>query len=535
MRDIVGKNWADDILAGSLFNDRILGLGGNDVLFGQSGDDVLDGGDGNDVLVGGLGDDLLLGGAGRDVFDLSAGDDVAFGGDGNDYFVVNGLAGDHVVITDTSGKDDWLDFSGGITGANINLNAGTISTVDDRTIELTGLSDETTRPLEMVLLQDLSGSFGDDVATVQGLADDLIASISGLATTVRLGLASFIDKPTSPFGGSGDHEYMTQHGLTGDYAAWKAAVDAMTIGYGNDGPESQMTGLLQVALRGAEMGWSADALKVVVLTTDAEPHLAGDHPVTPNDGDDVTDGPGDDGTGEDYPTLDQVKAALLEAGIIPIFAVTSGVVADYQAIVDYFGFGTVVTLSSDSSDIIDAIEGGITDATDTMIENAIGTEFADNILGNDVGNTIMANDGNDRVRGGAGHDDLYGEQGNDKLWGGTGKDLLSGGAGKDRLAGNSGRDVLAGGEDNDWLKGGAGADEFRFDLTGNAGLDVVQDFENGLDQIAILDSSVLSFADVGARTDGADVILDVLGTDFAILRGTALADIDASDFTFGIA
>ncbi|MGE4325764.1 MAG: hypothetical protein AB7E21_06590 [Pseudodonghicola sp.] len=516
MKEIWGIDGEDDILAGTLFNDQIRGLGGNDILFGQSGDDTLDGGEGDDVLSGGLGDDVLLGGSGRDVFDLSAGDDVAYGGDGNDHFIVNGLAGDHVVITDTAGRRDTLDFSGGITGAKINMTAGSLSYVDDRVIELTGLSDDGERPLEMVLLQDLSGSFSDDVITVRGLADDLIATLSGLADSVRLGLASFIDKPTSPFGSPGDHEYQTELGLTSDFDAWKAALDAMIVGSGNDGPEAQMTGLLQVALRAGELGWSSDALKVVVLTTDAAPHFAGDNPVAPNDGDAVTDGPGDNGTGEDYLTIDQVKAALLDAGIIPIFAVTSGVVSDYQALVDEFGFGTVVTLSSDSSDIIGSIEGGISDATDTLIENAIGTDLADVIHGNSANNLIR------------------GRAGNDKIFGDTGNDTLVGGQGKDKLSGERGNDVLDGGEGKDWLKGGAGDDTFRFNMPKVDKADIIVDFTNGSDQIAVLDVALHSFADITATQIGDNVVLELLGTKFATLLDTNATDIDASDFSFGL-
>lgn len=519
MKDIIGEDGVDDILPGTLFNDNIIGLSGNDVLFGQSGDDTLDGGDGKDLLSGGLGDDTLLGGGGNDIFDLSAGDDKAFGGEGNDHFIVNGLAGDHVVITDTSGKADWLNFSGGITGARIDINPGALSFVDDRVIELSGLSDDSARPLEMVLLEDLSGSFGDDIATVSALADDLIAAISGLATTVRLGLASFIDKPTSPFGASTDHEYRTQQALTNDFSIWKAAVDALTIGNGNDTPEAQMSGLMQVALRSAEVGWSGEALKVVVLTTDAPPHLAGDFTTPgPNDGDGVTDGPGDDGTGEDYPSIAQVKDALIKGGIVPVFAVTTDQISAYEAIVSELGFGVVVSLSSDSSDIIDAIESGIGSATNTIIENVRGTDFKDVILGNAVDNMIFGKQGNDTIRGADGKDQLFGNVGNDKLFGGKGNDLLEGGVGKDKL------------------KGDAGADTFQFDMTaaGNK-VDVVADFKNGADDFSILDTAIRSFADIGVTTSGTAVILDLNGVDFAKLLGTDISEIDASDFSFGLA
>lgn len=519
MKVYLGEDGVDDVLSGSIFNDQLVGLGGDDVLLAHVGDDILEGGDGNDVLVGGIGDDTLLGGAGRDVFELTQGDDTAFGGDGNDHFVVNGFAGDHVVITDTAGRNDTLDFSGGITGARIDLNPGATSTVDDRIIELTGLSDDDgSRGLELVLLEDLSGSFSDDLTTVSGLADDLIAAITGLTTDVNLGLASFIDKPISPFGSSSDHEYLTQLALTNDFSSWKTALDGLSTGSGADGPEAQLTGLMQLALRTSEVGWSSDALKVAVVATDAAPHMAGDFSSVPsNDGDAITDGPGNDGTGEDYPSLTQVKDALLAGGVIPIFAVTSGVVSTYQDIVDEFGFGTVVELSSDSSDIIDAIEGGISDATDTQIENAIGTDLRDVILGNSAGNLIKGRAGNDKIEGAKGGDDLLGGQGKDALFGQKGNDLLDGGLGKDKLVGGSGDDV------------------FQFKASSMNATDVVKDFTDGSDTFSILDTTVHSFSDISVTASGSDVVLALSGTDFALVKDTAVADIDASDFSFGLA
>ncbi|GAA6199403.1 hypothetical protein [Aquicoccus sp. SU-CL01552] len=520
MKVYLGEDGVNDVLGGSLFNDQLIGLSGDDILLGQTGDDILEGGDGRDVLVGGIGDDLLLGGAGNDVFDLTAGDDTVFGGDGSDHFVVNGFAGDHVVITDTAGKNDTLNFNGGITGATIDMNAGGISHVDDRTIELTGVTDDGERGLQVVLNEDMSGSFSDDITTVRGLADDLVTAISGLATDVELGLVTFIDKPTSPFGSTSDYEYKTELALTSDFDAFKTALDEVTLGSGNDGPESQLTSLLQVALRTAEVGWSSDATKVVVLATDAVPHYAGDNPGTPNDGDDVLDGPGNDGTGEDYPTIAQVKDALLTAGIVPIFAVSdfgTSITEAYQDIVDTFGFGAVVDLSSDSSDIIESITTGISEATETLIENAIGTDFRDIIEGNAADNMIAGRAGNDKISAGRGADELLGGRGKDKMYGENGKDILDGGLGKDTLFGGNGDDV------------------FQFKVSTMGVNDIVKDYVDGSDTFQILGDGSESFADIGVTKKGSDVILDLDGVNFAKVLNTKVVDIDASDFSFGLA
>jgi Ca2+-binding RTX toxin-like protein len=515
MADFIGTE-ENDGLVGGLFNDSIVGLDGNDLLAGLNGDDVLDAGAGDDVVIGGIGDDVMFGGDGDDKIVMTAGDDTVFGGAGDDQYFVNGFAGDWSLVTDTSGIDT-LNFAGGIIGAQIDLSPGALSYVDDRVIEISGLKD-TDRSLELVLLQDLSGSFSDDLTTVSGLVDDLVDSITGLADVVRLGLTSFIDKPTSPFGSSGDHEYLTQLALTSDTDVWKAAVTGLTTGSGNDGPEAQMTGLLQVALRTGEVGWSSEALKVVVLTTDAVPHFAGDNPGTDNNGDTILDGPGNDGTGEDYPTLEMVKAALLAAGIIPIFAVTSDVTANYQTIVDAFGFGTVVTLSSNSSDIIAAFKDGISGAADTVIENAIGTDFADTILGNNADNMLKGKGGKDVIKGGNGDDELHGNRGKDKLDGGKGDDVLSGGTDKDKMT------------------GGDGADTFVFNLfTVPFGKDVVTDYEDGSDSIMVLNDTLLTFGDIAVAQVGSNAVLSHDGAAFVKLKNTDALDIDASDFIFDIA
>ncbi len=65
----------DDVMGGSIRNDRLWGGSGNDTLLGYEGDDKLYGEEGNDQLLGGTGADLLDGGVG---------DDVLFGQDGND-------------------------------------------------------------------------------------------------------------------------------------------------------------------------------------------------------------------------------------------------------------------------------------------------------------------------------------------------------------------------------------------------------------------------------------------------------------------
>jgi hypothetical protein len=145
------------------------------------------------------------------------------------------------------------------------------------------------------------------------------------------------------------------------------------------------------------------------------------------------------GTGEDYPAVAQVASILKQAGILPIFAVTKDVVSTYQTLVTDLGVGSVVELSSNSSNLVSVIQSGIKALTVASVENAVGTVFADTLTGDAKANRLEGRDGNDSLDGSNGND-------------GQGADLLNGGEGDDRWvfrSGDSGvgagnRDIVSG-------------------------------------------------------------------------------------------
>lgn len=108
---------------------------------------------------------------------------------------------------------------------------------------------------------------------------------------------------------------------------------------------------------------------------------------------------------------------------------------------------------------------------------------------------------------------------------------LLGNSGRNTLRGGAGADELNGGRGNDVLYGGAAADSFYFNR--GAGRDVVADYEPGLDSFNLMDLNAPdTFAELiegHAREKGGDVWL-TLGKDTIVLRDTALADLQESDF-----
>ncbi len=162
-----------------------------------------------------------------------------------------------------------------------------------------------------------------------------------------------------------------------------------------------------------------------------------------------------------------------------------------------------------------------------------GGNGADTLYGNRGTDRLFGGNGNDRLwgggfhdilKGGLGRDKLFGGSGNDKLWGGgfhdalrggTGQDMLSGGYGNDRLWGGTGQDTLRGdhgadtldgGSGDDTLWGGAGADTFQF--IGNAGADLLRDFQDNIDRLVVEGfGAIEQVLDCATEADG-DVVFD---------------------------
>lgn len=147
---------------------------------------------------------------------------------------------------------------------------------------------------------------------------------------------------------------------------------------------------------------------------------------------------------------------------------------------------------------------------DDTLEADPGTETVagglgnDQIVGND-GDNVLQGDLNQRNPGSTldGDDVILGGAGNDRIGGKGGDDLLFGGEGDDAIWGDDGDDVLRGGLGNDTLtgdnfSGGSGADIFI--LAAGEGMDMIMDFEVGVDLIGLADG--LSFEELSLGQSG---------------------------------
>ena len=129
-------------------------------------------------------------------------------------------------------------------------------------------------------MQDTTGSQGPYINSAKKAICDICYKISASADIkeelIRFGLIAFRDHPPQ------DASYVTKNfGFTDDILIMKAHLSGLSALGGGDGPEAQ-TAALAAAL---DMEWVDDAVKMVVLITDAPPHGIGE------DGDGFTESP----------------------------------------------------------------------------------------------------------------------------------------------------------------------------------------------------------------------------------------------------
>ncbi|MGB5900992.1 MAG: calcium-binding protein, partial [Geitlerinemataceae cyanobacterium] len=200
--------------------------------------------------------------------------------------------------------------------------------------------------------------------------------------------------------------------------------------------------------------------------------------------------------------------------------------------------GDDVLFGNIGNDILDGGEGNDTLAAGQDSDRVFGNAGDDLLFGN-IGNDVLdGSDGNDSVLGGqdddqlfgnAGDDALFGNLGNDVLDGGDGNDYLGGGQNNDSLTGGLGDDTLSGDLGDDSLTGGGGSD--RFVLVLDSGNDVIADFTDGIDLLAV---SPDLLADIQQRPeiaiDTAEGAKIELGSGSVLMPGVSAGAIDVSDF-----
>jgi ABC-type amino acid transport substrate-binding protein len=157
-----------------------------------------------------------------------------------------------------------------------------------------------------------------------------------------------------------------------------------------------------------------------------------------------------------------------------------------------------------------------------------GDNDDDTVSGEDGADMVNGNRGQDVIDGGSGEDRLHGGKGSDVIQGGINNDTLLGEKGNDALEGNEGDDLLDGGVGDDTLSGGQGSD--RFVLAPNNGIDLILDFEDGIDSLQL--EGGLAFGDLTLTGESGNTVVEFGEERLAVLLGVdpTLVSNDIRDF-----
>lgn len=401
-----------------------------------------------------------------------------------------------------AGGNDTLDLSGWSTTAEISLVAGTFSSANGMTNNIS-ISYTT-------LIENAVGGAGNDTLTGNAY-DNRLDGGSGDDTFVGgMGNDTII-------GGQGNDTAV----YTGDLSLYTVSYDAttqhFTISGGSDGTDD-LTGVEIFRFNGID-------------------HLATEftsgQPVPPTPPAPVavsvlgTTVSANEGNSGSTPFTFTIKLAATSVGPQTVDFAVAGTGTNPADASDFSGAtsGTVTFGAGETTKTIQIMVAG-----DTIVETnetfAVTLSRASSglTLGTSTATATILNDDVALYK-------ITGNGSNNNLSGTSGADLIMGLGGNDTIRGNAGNDVINGGTGNDTLYGQAGNDTFQFtDL--RFGKDIIQDFTQGADKIQFAASVALAMSDFTITGQGTRDVLLTHGTDTLHIYSASNLTLTQNDFIF---
>ncbi len=236
------------------------------------------------------------------------------------------------------------------------------SFLDEKTLNLNLQVPETgIKALDVLFLIDVTGSYKDDIATLQQKAEYILTNLNNRGLDIKFAVAAFRDFPQYPYGSPSDKPFYLLQDFTNDSEKVKQAIYKLDelVGEGGDSPEAQLEALKQAV----DMSWRVTATKIIVLATDAPFHDKEKEP----------DYPG--------PSSKEVVELLKQKRII-VIGINSGTAEeDLQKIINATK-GLLFNLSSDSKEIANALDKAISEIQQNVelcYEIITGEEFIKSI------------------------------------------------------------------------------------------------------------------------------------------------------------
>lgn len=282
--------------------------------------------------------------------------------------------------------DDWTTDGASISGAGDPSGAQRIVQVAPQRVSLKlrarssynvimSYTQAENYPLDLYYLMDLSRSMMDDKEILSQMGDLLADTMQKITSKFTLGFGSFVDKVVMPYVSTlpenlvhpctdcgPPYGYRHHMSLGTETYTFSTLVKQANVSGNLDSPEGGFDAIMQAAVCRDRIGWRAQARRLLVFSTDASFHYAGDGKlggiVKPNDGHCHMSREGyySESSYQDYPSVEQLNIALKRNGINVIFAVTQNQMDLYEELAKHIEGASVAQLAKDSSNIVDLIK-----------------------------------------------------------------------------------------------------------------------------------------------------------------------------------
>ncbi|XP_042877384.1 integrin beta-PS-like isoform X1 [Penaeus japonicus] len=229
-------------------------------------------------------------------------------------------------------------------------------------------------PVDLYYLMDLSNSMLDDKQNLAKLGAKLADTMRNLTTQFKLGFGSFVDKVLMPFADTAaeklerpckdcapPYSFKNDLPLDSDSSKFTAKVDDAPISGNMDAPEGGFDALMQAMVCKQQIGWRDKVRKIIVFSTDAKFHHAGDGRlagiVRPNDEQCHLDDKGiyNDFDKYDYPSVAQINKIAQREEINVIFAV-SGYPDLYESLSKMIDASSFGVLDKNSANVVELVK-----------------------------------------------------------------------------------------------------------------------------------------------------------------------------------
>ncbi|CAK9831191.1 Integrin beta-PS [Anthophora retusa] len=252
-------------------------------------------------------------------------------------------------------------------------------------------------PVDLYYLMDLSASMEPYRDQLSELGLQLAEAMRKLTSNFRLGFGSFVDKVVLPMtytqpeksklqyvltksGKPADppYGYKNQMPLTENITLFKTRVQEAPVSANLDSPEGGLDAMMQAIVCTEEIGWRQNARRLIVFSTDASYHIAGDGKlagiIEPNDCLCHLDEQGfyTYSLLQDYPSIAQINKMARERSMNIIFAVPSHKNKTYHLLSRRISGSRIGIIGENSENVVALVRGEYEKLVNciTMTDNA---------------------------------------------------------------------------------------------------------------------------------------------------------------------